>query len=327
MTTGIDIVNIAAKEIGTKEVPANSNTVKYNTWYYGSKVSGSWYPWCCAFVNWVFYKANAMKLFNGGTKSAYCPTVVNWAKKNNLWLGRTTSPKAGDLVFYARYNDVACHIGIVEKKLSNSSVQTIEGNTSSGAGGSQDNGGIVARRTRNYGTVGSSWYILGFARPRYTGTSTTTTTTQKTIVEKNVTDYKATVTADSLNIRKGPDTTYEIVGTYAKNATITITATNTKGTWGKTSKGWVCLDWVKKVTSTTTQTTTSSSSFKAYNVKVTTKAGLNLRAKASTSSTKLTTIPYNTKLKITKISKNEKWGKVNYNGKVGWIYLKYTSKV
>ena len=42
--TAKQIVEIAAKEIGTKESPANSNKVKYNTWYYGHKVSGSAYP-------------------------------------------------------------------------------------------------------------------------------------------------------------------------------------------------------------------------------------------------------------------------------------------
>ena len=45
---------IAAAEVGVKESPAGSNNVKYNTWYYGRTVSGSAYPWCCAFAAWVF---------------------------------------------------------------------------------------------------------------------------------------------------------------------------------------------------------------------------------------------------------------------------------
>lgn len=48
------IINTAKSQVGTKEVPAGSNKVKYNTWYYGKEVSGSSYPWCMAFVSWVF---------------------------------------------------------------------------------------------------------------------------------------------------------------------------------------------------------------------------------------------------------------------------------
>lgn len=48
------IVAKAKSQVGTKEVPAGSNKVKYNTWFYGKEVSGSAYPWCMAFVSWVF---------------------------------------------------------------------------------------------------------------------------------------------------------------------------------------------------------------------------------------------------------------------------------
>ena len=46
------LIAIAARQIGVKESPANSNNVKYNTWYYGQAVSGAAYPWCAAFVSW-----------------------------------------------------------------------------------------------------------------------------------------------------------------------------------------------------------------------------------------------------------------------------------
>ena len=54
MATAEKVLSIAREELGTKESPANSNKVKYNTWYYGREVSGSAYPWCIAFVQWVF---------------------------------------------------------------------------------------------------------------------------------------------------------------------------------------------------------------------------------------------------------------------------------
>lgn len=52
--TAAKLVAIAAAEKGVTEYPANSNKVKYNTWYYGSAVSGSDYPWCAVFVCWCF---------------------------------------------------------------------------------------------------------------------------------------------------------------------------------------------------------------------------------------------------------------------------------
>ena len=59
-----------------------------------------------------------------------------------------------------------------------------------------------------------------------------------------------TVTASELNIRKGPDTSYESVGKYHKGDKVTIT--EVKGNWGKTSKGWISMKYV-----TTTETTTT----------------------------------------------------------------------
>lgn len=247
--TAKEILTIAAKQIGIKEKPANSNNVKYNTWYYGKPVYGSSaYPWCCAFVNWLFYKAGAMELFNGGTKTAYCPTVVNWAKRKGLWLGRTKNPKPGDLVLFAGKDGVACHIGIVEKKISDTRVQTIEGNTSTGNGGSQSNGGMVARRTRDYGKTGSSWYILGFVRPEYkTFNSTADTTPPKK--KPATSSYSAVITAKSgLNMRKSASTSAAVLTAIPYNTTIKITTE--KGSWGKTTydgkTGWVYLQYVKK---------------------------------------------------------------------------------
>ena len=52
-----ELLRIASAEIGTKENPAGSNKVKYNTWYYERAVSGKAYPWCMVFVQWVFDRA------------------------------------------------------------------------------------------------------------------------------------------------------------------------------------------------------------------------------------------------------------------------------
>ena len=49
MGTVNELLGIARKQIGVSEAPPDSNNVRYNTWYYGREVMGSWYPWCMVF--------------------------------------------------------------------------------------------------------------------------------------------------------------------------------------------------------------------------------------------------------------------------------------
>lgn len=158
MATAQQVLAKAISQLGLTENPPNSNRVPY--WdAYAPHWQGS--PWCNRFVSWSGWKVGAadqVGVFD------YCPYHVNWFKSRNQWLGRTTNPQPGDVVFFADSSGVACHVGFVEKALNASQVQTIEGNTSSD---NNANGGRVERRVRNYGTPGSSWYILGFGRPNY----------------------------------------------------------------------------------------------------------------------------------------------------------------
>ena len=70
--------------------------------------------------------------------------------------------------------------------------------------------------------------------------------------------------------------------------------------------------------------TTPISGSKSTYYKVTARSGLRLRKSASTSSTKLLTIPYGTKLTGT-VSKG--WLKTTYNGKTGYCYAEYIKDV
>lgn len=65
--------------------------------------------------------------------------------------------------------------------------------------------------------------------------------------KSTINNFKGKVTADSLNIRKGPGTNYAIVGTLKNGTACTIV--ETKGTWGKlkNNKGWVSLNYIKKI--------------------------------------------------------------------------------
>lgn len=48
------LLAIASAEVGITEYPPNSNNVKYNTWFYGKQVQGKNYPWCAAFISYIF---------------------------------------------------------------------------------------------------------------------------------------------------------------------------------------------------------------------------------------------------------------------------------
>ena len=151
MPTVDDILQTALGEVGITEYPANSNNVKYNTAYYGREVWGVNYPWCCAFVWWVFAQHDPCLVW----KTATCMELGNWFKNNSQWY---TQPKVGDIVFFkfntnSRWTN---HVGIV-KAINGSTIETIEGNTSVN---SDDNGGAVMIRQRNAN-------IIGYGRPAY----------------------------------------------------------------------------------------------------------------------------------------------------------------
>lgn len=59
--------------------------------------------------------------------------------------------------------------------------------------------------------------------------------------------YMVKVTADSLNIRKGPSTQYEVVGKITDQGVYTIV--DISGTWGKLKSGigWISLNYTRKV--------------------------------------------------------------------------------
>lgn len=145
MATANDVIFLAASYIGTHEEPPGSNNVIFNTDYYGSEVHDPSLAWCCAFVWDIFRMANASELFLGGGKTAYCPTVANWAKNT----GRVciySEAQYGDLVLFDWNHDgVADHIGFVVGLNDDGSLETIEGNTSDS---DHSNGGWVLGRRR-----------------------------------------------------------------------------------------------------------------------------------------------------------------------------------
>jgi len=143
------VIEIALKEVGTKENPPESNNVKYNTWIYGEEVKDTpsrKYPWCAAFVSWCFDQAglslgrvDVLKGFVG------CNYAVNNVQK---WGKIVTKPQEGYVCFFDWNGDGHFdHTGIFKRDIGNGIFETIEGNTSSS---NDSNGGEVMIRQRKY---------------------------------------------------------------------------------------------------------------------------------------------------------------------------------
>ena len=154
------ILSIARAEIGTKAT--NIKKCKYNTWYYGTVVSGSGYDWCEVFVQWVFHQAGASALLYD--KTANC----GYAAKAFQDRGRlvTSGFKRGDVVFFHWSDErstlvpgtyVSDHVGIIESVNGDGTITSIEGNT-----GSSPNGEVM-RRVRPVSVISCA------GRPAYSG--------------------------------------------------------------------------------------------------------------------------------------------------------------
>lgn len=158
------VIKTAELELGVTEWPRGSNKVKYNTAYYGKEVSGKNYPWCVTFPWWVFQEAGERMAFFGGGKTARCTVLLEWYEKQGLTVP-VSEVKRGDIALL-NFNgkSTADHCGLVTGaglKDGIFVVTTIEGNTSPGLEGSQDNGGSVAKKERNIRQ------IVAVCRPQY----------------------------------------------------------------------------------------------------------------------------------------------------------------
>lgn len=139
------LLGVARNELGTKESPAHSNRVKYNTWYYGRPVSGNSYPWCMVFVQWCFELSGATLPH----LTASCGALLRWYRARQPECV-VREPRPGDIVIYDFPGGAATdHTGIVES-VHPTTITAIEGNTGTT---SDANGGAVMRRTRDKSLV------------------------------------------------------------------------------------------------------------------------------------------------------------------------------
>jgi hypothetical protein len=158
MPTAQEFVAAAASENGYTESPAGSNMTKFAA--EAGHPNGQ--PWCATFVVAIARRVG-LKL---PSESAYTPTMFNGFKNT------------GQSAMYAEPGNVAFfdfpdsknriqHVGIVASRPDTlGRFQCLEGNTSAGTAGSQDNGGGVYLRTRQLA------HVVGFGRPAFAAPAT-----------------------------------------------------------------------------------------------------------------------------------------------------------
>lgn len=146
------LIAIAAKEVGVREIPKNSNSgPRVRQYQNATNLGGSGWPYCAAFVCWVVrewlkdqdvldaFKFTAKQAETWRPKTAAAYGFHEWASQKGL-LQMDDSPghvlHSADLVTF----DIS-HIGIVDTD-EGSKIYTIEGNTD--ANGGREGGGVYA---------------------------------------------------------------------------------------------------------------------------------------------------------------------------------------
>jgi hypothetical protein len=154
------VIETARADLGYTESPPGSNRTKYGEAYGMNGV-----PWCVEALWFWFNQAGERMAFFGGGRTASCSTLLMWYQNMEQTVP-VSEVQVGDIALL-NFNGkgTADHCGLVTivdrvavtRKLLQ--VQTIEGNTS--VNGSQDNGGMVAEKTRYPGN------IVAVCRPQY----------------------------------------------------------------------------------------------------------------------------------------------------------------
>lgn len=316
------VMDKALEYLGVKESPMNSNNVIFNTHYYGGAVSGSWYPWCCAYVWDIFRMAGLSHLFYGGQKTAYCPTVLNWAKNNGLVVDKT-SAQYGDIILFdwGGKDGVADHIGFVES-YKNGVWYTVEGNTGYG---NDSNGGQVMRRERYAGD------IIAIVRPKYASTVVAKIDTWKAT-------GTATATVNNLYVRETPNG--KVLGELMKGNRVEVNG-ETSGMWSKVKVAgigvaWIATKYLQKdgATNTNTVIKNKQDQTEVLFVGKVTASELNVRTWAGTGNPQIKSYPIlkmNNEVEVMnftqKDSSGNKWYYVRIAGKYyGFVSAQYIVK-
>lgn len=148
MVTRASIISAAQEEIGYSRWADDEAGTKYGRWYAQATGSPSFgasgVPYCDMFVSYILAKVGINWV------SAYVPSREAQARARGVLIDKW-DVRPGDLMTFDFDGEgIAQHIGIVEQPPNSAGVfYSIDGNTTWGTGGPQDNGGVVARRERH----------------------------------------------------------------------------------------------------------------------------------------------------------------------------------
>ena len=156
------VVDVARAYLGVTEEPPGSNRT-----IFGAEYGLDGQPWCVMFLWYVFQHAGERMAFFGGGKTASCSILLRWYREQGLTVP-VEDVQVGDIVllnFHGGKDPEHCGLVVEWGRISDSNhlayVETVEGNTTRGAEGSQDNGGCVALKRRY------PHQIVGVCRPQY----------------------------------------------------------------------------------------------------------------------------------------------------------------
>ena len=142
------LIEIERADLKYTENPPGSNKTKFGEWY---GINGV--PWCVQAQAYWFEKA--------GEKTASCGQLLAWHKAHGNVVSKDGIQVGDLLILNFSGTQETQHIGLVVDTLKHGWYQTVEGNTSPGAEGSQNNGGCVALKTRSVNQV------VAVIRPQY----------------------------------------------------------------------------------------------------------------------------------------------------------------
>ena len=149
----------------------------------------------------------------------------------------------------------------------------------------------------------------------------------KYIDKTNETHTIKEVNTDSLNVRTGPSTRYQIIGKLNTGAKVEVISESNG--WSKirynNKTAYVSSGYLKAVSTSTPDINTEDKTETYKEIKVVNTDGLNVRTGPSTSYQSIAKIDKGTKVEV--ISESNGWSKINYNNKTAYVATRYLDSI
>lgn len=151
------VIDVARAYLGVTEDPPGSNKT-----IFGEEYGLNGQPWCVMFLWYCFTHAGERMAFFGGGKTASCSVLLRWYREQGLVVDKRDIQIGDILILNFSGTQDTQHCGlVVDKGKLAGTWYTIEGNTTPGEEGSQDDGGCVALKMRSVRSV------VAVCRPQY----------------------------------------------------------------------------------------------------------------------------------------------------------------